>query len=81
MIGCLGLVTPKWCFPNVCMASLVFGLQNVCIRTYIYWQAGFVLGGFAQALPGVEGVMGDREYTMDPGCGPNFVLLQGQKDA
>ena len=25
--------------------------------------------------------MGDGECTMDPGCGPNFVLLQGQKDA
>ena len=37
-----------------------------------------------QGLPkhcrGVEGVTGDGECTMDPGCGPNFVLPQGQKD-
>ena len=81
MIGCLGLVTPNWRFPNVCMVGLVFGLENVCIHTYIYRQAGFVLGGFAQALPGLEGVMGDGECTMERGCGPNFVLLQGQKAA
>ena len=77
----LGPCDPKWRFANVCIVGLVFGLENVCKHTYIYRQAGFVLGGFAQALPGVEGVMGDGECTMDPLCGPNFVLLQGQKDA
>ena len=73
----LGPCDPRWRFPTVCMVGLVFGLENVCIHTYIYRQAGFVLGGFAQALPGGTG---DGECTMDPGCGPNFVLPQGQKD-
>ena len=77
----LGPCDPKWRFSNVYMVGLVFGLENVCIHTYIYHQAGLVLGGFAQPLPGVEGVMGYGECTTDPSCSPNFVLLQGQKDA
>ena len=77
----LGPCDPKGRFANVGIVGLVFGLENVCIHSYIYRQAGFVLGGFAQALLGVEGVMGDGECTMDPCCSPNFGLLQGHKDA
>ena len=55
MIGCLGLVTPSGVFPTVCMVGLVFGLENECMHNYIYRQAGFVLGGLAQALPGGGG--------------------------
>ena len=32
--------------------GLVSTLENVCIHTCIYRQAGSFLGGFAQALPG-----------------------------
>ena len=51
----LGPCDPKWRFPTVCMVGFVFGLEKVSMHTYIYRQARFVLGGFAQALPGARG--------------------------
>ena len=57
------------------MIGFVFGLKFfLCVHTYIDRQAGFFfLGGFAQALPGVEGVSWAGKCTMDPGCGRHFV--------
>ena len=63
------------------MIGFMFGLKNcLCVYTYIDRQAGFFLGGFAQALPGVEGVSWAEKCTMDPGCGPKIMLSQGQKN-
>ena len=53
----------------------------MCVNILIYTgRQGLFQVGLPKHCRGVEGVMGDGEYTMDPGCGPNFVLPQGQKD-
>ena len=50
-------------------------IKKIFVCTYLCRPAGWVffLAGFAQALPGVEGVSWAGKCTMDPGCGRHFV--------